>query len=131
MYAFKMYLQQCTRWCYAITPTAPRQSIPNTPLTPVVAPRHSPRTTTPANATTIATRIPWVRFVPINGGIQNRNFISQEAIDFLTECIWANSPNVFTPSKLRSNSAPSCLDFTQVAMPMVHPTTGETISSYK
>ncbi len=28
-------------------------------------------------------------------------------------------------------SAPSCLDSKQVAMPMVHPTTGKTISSYK
>ncbi len=114
-----------------ITPTAPHQSIQNTPLTPVVALRCSPRTTTPANATTIATRIPRVQFVPIDGGIQNRNFISQEVVNFLTKCIWANSPNVFTPSKLKSNSAPFCLDFAQVAMPMVHPMTGKTISSYK
>jgi hypothetical protein len=26
---------------------------------------------------------------------------------------------------------PSCLDFEKVAMPMVHPVTGKTISSYK
>jgi hypothetical protein len=38
---------------------------------------------------------------------------------------------MFTPNKLKMKSAPLCLDFAQVAMPMVHPTTGETISSYK
>jgi hypothetical protein len=63
--------------------------------------------------------------------LQNRNIILQEAIHFLTKCLWANSPDVFTPAKLKSKIAPSCLDFAQIAMPMVHPTTGETISSYK
>jgi hypothetical protein len=57
--------------------------------------------------------------------------ISQEAINFLTECVWSKSPDIFMPSKLQSKSTPSCQDFEQVAMPMVHPTTGETISSYK
>ncbi len=55
-------------------------------------------------------------------------------ITFLTKCIWANLPNIFTPTKLTSsNTAPSCLDFAQVAMPMamVHPTTDKTISSYQ
>jgi hypothetical protein len=57
--------------------------------------------------------------------------ISQEAINFLTECVWSKSPDIFTPSKLQSKSNPSCLDLEQVAMPMVHPTTGKIISSYK
>ncbi len=57
--------------------------------------------------------------------------ISQEAIHFLTECIWADSPDIYTPSKLCPTLAPSCFNMKQVAMPMVHPTTGETISSYK
>jgi hypothetical protein len=35
------------------------------------------------------------------------------------------------PIKLMPMSAPTCLDHKQVAMPMVHPITGETISSYK
>jgi hypothetical protein len=38
---------------------------------------------------------------------------------------------MFTPNKLKTKSAPSCLDFAQVAMPIVHPTTSKTISSYK
>jgi hypothetical protein len=77
------------------------------------------------------TCIPHVHFIPVDGGLRNRNFISQEAINFLTKCIWANLPDLCTPTKLKDKSAPSCLDFAQVAKPMVHPTTGETISSYK
>jgi hypothetical protein len=42
-----------------------------------------------------------------------------------------HSTDIFTPNKLRPTSMPTCLDFKQVAMPMVHLTTGETISSYK
>jgi hypothetical protein len=75
--------------------------------------------------------IPRVPFQPIPGGIQNSNVISQEAINFLTECIWAKSPNIFTPNKLMPAATPTCLDFEQVTMPVVHPVTGETISSYK
>jgi hypothetical protein len=45
--------------------------------------------------------------------------------------VWAHSPDIFTPDKLRPATSPSCLDYKQLAMPMVHPTTGETISSYK
>jgi hypothetical protein len=59
------------------------------------------------------------------------NVINQEAINFLTKCIWAKSPNIFTPKKLMPASMPTCLACKQVAMPMVHPITGETISSYK
>jgi hypothetical protein len=57
--------------------------------------------------------------------------ISQEAINLLTECVWAKSPDIFAPSKIKSKTTPTCLGFEHVAMPMVHPTTGETISSYK
>jgi hypothetical protein len=57
--------------------------------------------------------------------------ISQEAINFLTKCVWAKSPDIFAPSKLKSKTTLTCLGFEHVAMPMVHPTTGETISSYK
>ena len=65
------------------------------------------------------------------GGLQNNNIISKEAINFLTECIWNNAPDICTPTKLKTKPSPVCLDLQQVAMPMVHPTTGETISSYK
>jgi hypothetical protein len=57
--------------------------------------------------------------------------ISQEAINFLSECMWANSLDIFTPSKLRQTAAPTCLDLKQVAMSMPPPKTGNTISSYK
>jgi hypothetical protein len=57
--------------------------------------------------------------------------ISQEAIFFFTECMWANLPDIFTPSRLHPTVAPTCLDLKQVAMPMVNPATVDTISSYK
>jgi hypothetical protein len=63
--------------------------------------------------------------------LHSRNFISQEAINFLTECVWANLLDICTPTKLKTKSAPSCLDFAQVLMPMIHPKTGKGISSYK
>ena len=33
--------------------------------------------------------------------------------------------------KLKPKTSPACLDLQQVAMPIDHPTTGDTISSYK
>jgi hypothetical protein len=57
--------------------------------------------------------------------------VSQDAINFLTEYVWANSLDIYTPTKLKSKSAPAGLDLQQIATPMVHPTMGETISSYK
>jgi hypothetical protein len=75
---------------------------------------------------------PRVRFVPIEGGLRNGNIISQEAISFLNECVWANSLDIYTPTKLSPTLTPTAtFEFQQVAMPMVHPKTGETISSYK
>jgi hypothetical protein len=54
--------------------------------------------------------------------------LGQEAINFLTECVWAKSPHLYTPTKLWPNyGTTSTFDFQQVATPMVHPTTGETI----
>ena len=72
-----------------------------------------------------------MKFSAIPGGLRSRNLISQEAINFLTNCVWSKSPDVFTPDKLKPNHALSCLNLEQVAMPMIHPTTGEVISSYK
>jgi hypothetical protein len=74
-------------------------------------------------------RAPRVRLIPIPGGLQQSNLISQEAINFLANCVWANSPNIYTQDKLKPKK--QGLNFEQVAMPMVHPTTGKTISSYK
>jgi hypothetical protein len=74
---------------------------------------------------------PKVQFLPVDSGIRHNNIISQEAINFLTDCIWANLLDIYTPTKLMPLSAPTCLDHEQVAMAMVHPITGETICSYK
>ncbi len=80
----------------------------------------------------VQTRVPRVCFVSIDGGLRIGNIISQEAIDFLTKCVWAYSPDIYTPTKLCSTAAPTAaFNFQQIAMPMVHPKMGETISSYK
>jgi hypothetical protein len=47
------------------------------------------------------------------------------------KCMWTKSLDICTPKKLMPAAMPTCLDFKQVAMPMVHPVTGKTISSYK
>jgi hypothetical protein len=77
------------------------------------------------------TCIPQVHFAPVKGGLHDKYFISQEAINFLTECVLANSLDICTLMKLKTSTAPSCLNFAQVVMPMIHPNTGETISSYE
>jgi hypothetical protein len=70
--------------------------------------------------------------VPIDGGLRNGNVIIQEAINFLTKCVWANSLDIYTPTKLHPTAIPTAtFNFQQIAMPMVYPKTGETISSYK
>ncbi len=94
--------------------------------------QQSPQTATPIRLaapieTASLTRIPQVQFVPIEGGLRQHRIISQKTISFLTKCIWANVQDVCTPTKLNSKSVPSCLDFAQAAMPLVHPMTGKTI----
>ncbi len=88
-------------------------------------PQQSLRHGTPVNA------VPWhvseVWLVPIPSGLKHSNLVSQEAINFLTNCVWAKVPDIYTPNKLKSKQ--QGLDLKQVAMPMVHPTTSETISS--
>ncbi len=105
--------------------------VPTTPTTPTISPQRSPCHVT-LTELVIPTRIPKVCFIPIKGGIRLRNIISQEAINFLTECVWANSPDIYMPTKLRPDTGTTAsFDFQHITMPMVHPTTGETISSYK
>ena len=105
-----------------------RIEAPKTPAPPTISPRKSPRKVAPTGTKTPQK----VQFIPIEGGVRSRNIISQEAINFLTECVWAKSPDLYTPTKLRPNYGTTfTFDFQQVATPMVHPTTGETISSYK
>jgi hypothetical protein len=40
-------------------------------------------------------------------------------------------PDICISTKLKTKSASSCLNVAQVAMPIIHPKTGEGISSYK
>jgi hypothetical protein len=95
---------------------------------------HNPRRLTHLHTAPMhkaTTQWPKVQFLPVDDGLQHNNIISQEAINFLSGCILANSPDIYMPTKLMPTSVPTCLNHKQVAMPMVHPITGETISSYK
>jgi hypothetical protein len=56
--------------------------------------------------------------------------ISQEAINMLLMDNLQNSTVPFTPTQLAPPPTP-LINFKHYAMPMVHPTTGKTISSYK
>ncbi len=116
-----------------ITNTTDRCPVIRAPLSTPVAPpaQCSPFTPMPAKHT-VQTHILQLRFVPIEEGLRNGNIISQEAINFFTKCVWANSPDIYTPTKLCPTSTPTAtFNFQQVAMPMVHPKTGETNNSYK
>ncbi len=63
--------------------------IPTQPVTALL--RWLPRTAPPLTLQ----RIPRVCFQAIpGGGVHNSTMISQEAINFLTKCIWAKSPNI-------------------------------------
>ena len=52
-------------------------------------------------------------------------------MNFLTHKVWNNLPQHFTPANLRPKGNAIAANLEHLAMPMVHPTTGETISSYK
>jgi hypothetical protein len=88
-----------------ITPTALRHLAPIPKPNLATAPQQSPCAATPI-AMPSPTRIPQIPFEPIKGGLQNRNIMSLEAINFLTKCIWASSPNVFPPAKTKQKLPP-------------------------
>jgi hypothetical protein len=94
---------------------------------PIPMPLASPPRCSPCHAAT-PERVPQICFIPIPGGLRQHNLISQEAINILTEYVWSTLPDSFTPHKLKPQRG---FNLNQVAMPMVHPSTGETISSYK
>jgi hypothetical protein len=115
-----------------ITPVAPRRLAPLVPTATIInTPCRSPRLATNTTPTPAATRTHRICSRPIEGGVQARNFITQEAINLLSNRAWANTTDVWTPMRLKPKPTQTCLDLQQVAMPMVHPTTGEFISSYK
>jgi hypothetical protein len=104
-----------------ITKVIPARPIPTTPKQQ--SPRLTPQTT--ANPR----QAPQVCLIPVPSGLQQSNLLSQEAINFLTNCVWAKSPSIYTPDKLKCKK--QGLDFEQVAMAMVYPTTGKTIRNSK
>ena len=71
-------------------------------------------------------RIPKVRVVPIAGRLRNHNAISQQTMNFLTDEVWNNSPQLFTPRNLRPREDATAANLEHLTMPMVHPTTRET-----
>jgi hypothetical protein len=115
-----------------ITPAIPRRPVPTDDATMPV--QRSPRlgkTAQRIQATKLTKKIPKVRFVPIAGRLRNHNIISQHAMNFLTDGVWNNSPQHFTPKNLRLKEEATAANLEHLAMPMIHPMTGETISSYK
>ena len=115
-----------------ITRTVPQCPLP--PATEATPVRQSPRlgkTAQHIHNARLPRRIPKVRFVPIAGQLRNHNIISQQASTFLTKEVWNNSPQLVTPENLRPKEDLTATNLEHLAMPMVHPTTGELISSYK
>jgi len=51
-------------------------------------------------------------------------------VNFLTDEVWNNSPKLFTPTNLRPREDATAANLEHLAMLIVHPSTGETISSY-
>ncbi len=115
-----------------ITWALPRRPPPTaTKATPV---RQSPRlgkTAQRIHDTRLPQRISKVRFISIAGWLRNHNIISQQAINFLTNEVWNNSAPIYTPTTLRPKEKATATKLEHFAMPMIHPTTGETITSYK
>ncbi len=95
------------------------------PRYPIPMPLASLPRRSPCHAATLEW-VPQTCFFPIPDRLRQHNLISQEAINFLTKCAWSTLPASFTPQKLKPQRG---FNFNQVAMPMVHPSTGETISS--
>jgi hypothetical protein len=75
--------------------------------------------------------IPKVRFVPIASRLRNHSLISQEAIILFTNEVWNNLSPIYNPENLQPKENATDANFEHLAMPMIHPTTGETITSYK
>jgi hypothetical protein len=71
------------------------------------------------------------RHAPIATRLHNYNIISQQALHILANNVWDNSNPNFTPRNLRPKEKTNATNLEHLAMPMVHPTLGETITSYK
>jgi hypothetical protein len=71
------------------------------------------------------------RHAPTATRLHNHNIISQQALHILANNVWDNSNPNFTPRNLRPKEKTNATNLEHLAMPMVHPTMGETITSYK
>ncbi len=71
------------------------------------------------------------RYAPIATQLHNHNIISQQALHLLAKNVWDNSNPDFTPRNLRPQEQTNATNLEHLAMPMIHPTMGETITSYK
>jgi hypothetical protein len=102
-----------------------------TKATPV---RQSPRlgkTAPRIHDASLPQTIPKVRFASIAGHLRNHNIISQQSLNFLTNEVWNNSAPSYMPKNLRPKDNVTTANLKHLAMPMIHPTTGKTITSYK
>ncbi len=79
---------------------------------------------------TKSTKTPWHSNRLTLPHLHNTRLISQKAIAQLLVMEQTNNMTHYTPSKLRDYGLP-LQDFEHYAMPMIHPITGKTISSYK
>jgi hypothetical protein len=70
-----------------------------------------------------------VCFALIAGCLRNHNIISQQALNFLTNEVWNNSAPSYTPKNLRPKDNVTAANLEHLAVPMIHPMTGETITS--
>jgi hypothetical protein len=75
--------------------------------------------------------IPKVRFAPIASRLCNHNIISQQALNFLTNKVWNNSAPSYTPKNLRPKDNATAANLEHLAVLMIHPMMGKTITSYK
>ncbi len=115
-----------------ITPAISRCPIPTADAaTPVHCYPRLGKTAQRIHDARLPKRIPKVRFVPIAGRLQNHKVISQQDMNFLTDKVWNNSPQHFAPTNLQPKEKATAANLEHLAMPMIHTTTSETISSYK
>ncbi len=115
-----------------ITRTQPLYSPPTaTEMTPV---RQSPRLQKmPPQTDNTSLPQPYrkPRHAPIAARLHNHNIISQQALHILANNVWDNSNPNFTPKNLWPKEKTNATNLEHLAMPMVHPTTGEIITIYK
>jgi hypothetical protein len=76
---------------------------------------------------------PKVTITPVPEGVQaSAQLVSQQALHAMTMNKALHAPDLFTPQSITNKSYKGLVpNYAHFALPMVHPTTGETINSYK